>query len=273
MPQENHVFGFILSLIITIFLVVTAFATFVIVPAGYRGVVLNLGAVEDRVLGEGFHIIIPYIESVQTMEVRTQKYEIDCSSATKDLLDVNTKIAVNYKLSENLVNKVYQTMGMDYRERVIAPAVQEVVKATTANFNAEELIAMRPTVKQQIENTLKERLSSRDIIVEIISLTDFKFPEQFNDAITSKQTAVQLKLKAVNDLERIKVEAQQAIEKAKGEAESTRVVNEELMKSPLYLQFLAVNRWDGKLPLVVSPNSVPFLLSDALGVNNITGGE
>ena len=239
------------TLVILVVAVWFVFSSFVIVPAGHRAVVLKLGAVEDRVLGEGFNTITPFIQDAIIMDVRTLKYEVKASAATKDLLDVGTTIAVNYHLTENSVNDVYQTVGVDFEDKLIAPAVQEVVKAITANFEAGNLITERPLVKQQIDEALHERLAPRGIYVETISLTDFTFPEKFNAAIVDKQTAVQLKLKAENDLQRIEVEARQAVAKAEGEAEAIRVINEQLQRSPQYNQYVAVAKWNGIMPLVV----------------------
>jgi regulator of protease activity HflC (stomatin/prohibitin superfamily) len=228
------------------------FSIVVIVPAGNRGVLMTWGAVQDPVLNEGIHFIMPVAQSVQIMEVRTQKYEVPASAATMDLLDVQTTIAVNFHLDPKVTNKIYQEIGMDYEGRLIAPAVQEVTKANTATFNAQELITSRPIVKQKIDDALRIRLQERGIIVETISITDFKFPAQFNDAITSKQTAIQLKQKAENDLERIKVEAQQAVAQATGQSQSIEIINEQLKKSPQYIQYLATTKWDGKLPYATS---------------------
>lgn len=245
--------------IVLIVLIWLLFSTFVTVPAGSRGVVVELGAVKDRILGEGFHTVTPFVQSIQLMNVRTQKYEVDSSAATKDLLDVNAKIAVNYHLDDKAVNKIFQTLGLQFESNVIAPAVQEVIKSITAKFDAEELITKRAVVSQQIEQTLKERLFERGIVVEGISIVNFEFPKQFNEAITSKQTAVQLKLKAQNDLERIKVEAEQQVATAKGEAEAIRVINEELQKSPQYVNLLAVQKWDGVMPLATGGGVLPFI--------------
>lgn len=234
------------------------FSTVIIVSAGQRGVVLKFGAVEDKVLTEGLHFVVPIMNSVQILDVRTQKYEVNASASTKDLLDVATTVAINYHLNPSSVNQIYQTIGLDFENRLIAPAVQEVVKSTTAEYNAEELITERPLVKQNIEDKLRERLASRDIIIETISITNFQFPEKFNQAIIDKQTAVQLKQKAENDLERIKVEAQQVVAKAQGEAEAVKIINEQLLKSPLYLQYLAIQKWNGIMPLATG-GTLPFI--------------
>lgn len=240
---------------------VLVFGTIVTIPAGHRGVVLKFGAVEDKIFGEGIHLKMPIAEEVKTIDIRTQKYEAIASAATKDLLDVTTKVVVNYHLQDNVVNKLYQEVGVDYETRLIYPAVQEEVKATTARFDATNLITERPMVKEKIEVNLKERLMSRGIFVETISIIDLSFPVQFNDAITAKQTAVQRAIEAQNKLEQVKFEAQQVAATAKGKAEATvteakgqadaiELINKQLDRSPQYISYLATTKWDGQLPLV-----------------------
>ena len=85
----------------------------VIVQAGHRGVVLYLGAVENRVLGEGVHFVIPFAEQVIPLEVRTLKYQAEASAASNDLQQVQTVIALKYHLNPAYVNKVYQQLDPD----------------------------------------------------------------------------------------------------------------------------------------------------------------
>lgn len=105
---------------------------------------------------------------------------------------------------------------------------------------------------------MNDRLKSYYIITESVSIVNFKFSEQFDKAIEEKVTAEQDSLKAQKLLEKIKFEAQQKIETAKGDAEAIRIVNEQLKTSPYYLQFLALQKWDGKLPIATG-GAMPFL--------------
>ena len=119
----------------------------VIVEAGHRGVVLYLGAVENRVLGEGLHFIVPFAEQVIQMEVRTQKFQAEASAASNDLQEVQTVIALNYRIDPQEANRIYQLLGVNYADRVISPTIQESVKASVAKFNTEELITKRQTAR------------------------------------------------------------------------------------------------------------------------------
>ena len=230
---------------------------FVIIDAGHRGVVLNFGQVQPDILGEGIHIRTPIQQNIISMDVRTQKYQVDAEAATQDLLDVTTTIAINYHLEPEKVNAIYQTIGADFEQTVIAPAVEETVKQVTARFIAEHLITNRTEVKLEIETSLHDRLITRGINVETISIINFAFPSLFNDAITAKQTALQLKEKAENDLLRIQVEAQQKVAAAQGDAQAIEIVQLQLAKNPTYIQYLATTKWNGVLPIATS--GVPFI--------------
>jgi regulator of protease activity HflC (stomatin/prohibitin superfamily) len=249
--------GFILLM----FIIITLASTIAIIPAGYRGVVLRFGAVEDRILNEGLYFITPFVESYRPMEVRTQKYEVACESASLDLLDVRTTVAVNYHIDPANVNTIYQKLSENYQERVIAPQVQEVVKSVTAKYDAQGLIQKRENVKQNIDTLLTERMLNRSIIVETISITNFEFPPDFNNAITSKQTQVQKALEAENKVKEIQAVAQQAIAQAEGQAKSIEIINAQLRNSPDYIKWLAIQKWNGVLPQFFSgnANAVPFV--------------
>ena len=133
-----------------IVIIIILFEAVVIVEAGHRGVVLYLGAVENRVLGEGVHFVIPFAEQVVQSEVRTQKFQAEASAASNDLQEVQTVIALNYRIDPQEANKIYQQLGVNYADRVISPTIQESVKASVAKFNAEELITKRETAKAVI---------------------------------------------------------------------------------------------------------------------------
>ena len=182
----------IAALVTFIVIILVISESVVIVQAGHRGVVLYLGAVENRVLGEGVHFVIPFAEQVIPLEVRTLKYQAEATAASNDLQQVQTVIALNYHLNPADVNKVYQQLGPDYADRVIAPTIQESVKASVAKYNAEELITKRAIVKDVIANTIRNSLSAKDIVVETIFITDFKFSDAFSNQVEDKVVALKV---------------------------------------------------------------------------------
>jgi len=273
-PQVNigaakAIVGIVIALIVV---GVIASAAVQIVDAGHRGVLLHWNAVDVAFppLDEGLHFVVPFQDSVVNMEVRTLKFVKSTSSASKDLQTVSTEVTVNYHPSPESINVLYKEVGLDYENRVIQPAIEEVVKQVTANYNAEELITKRPLVKSDIEVEIAKRLNNFNIITDIVSITDFQFSTLFAQAIESKVEAEQKAFKAVNDLQRIQVEAQQRqaqaqgialgnIAEANGEAEAIRIINSALSQNPFYLEWLKTQAWDGKLPLVVGEGGTPFI--------------
>jgi len=261
--------------------VVVATTSVVRVPSGYRGVLLTWGKVEDRILQEGLNFKIPFSQTVVLMNVQIQKTESVESTATKDLQEVSTTVAVNYRLDPLYVNEIYKELRQDYVNRVIKPNIEESLKATTAMFRAEELITKRSVVKQTFDSILEERLSKFHIQVVAVSLTDFQFSESFSAAIEAKVTAEQQALVAKNELERIRYEAQQqiiqaeaeknaTIRRAEGEAVSKIIAANatartiEIITAQLtdeYLEYLLVEKWDGRLPLVITRDENGILIS------------
>src|SRR5919204_1705550 len=258
----------ILAGIVTfILLIIFISGSVVIVQAGHRGVVLYLGAIENRVLGEGLHFIIPFAEQVIQLEVRTLKYQAEASAASNDLQEVQTVIALNYHIDPNDANAIYQQLGADYADRIIAPTIQESVKASVAKFNAEELITKRETAKGVIADAIRNTLSHRDIVVETVFITDFKFSQAFADQIEQKVVAFQKYLTEQNNLRAIQVIANQTvvkaeaqaranIAKANGESQAIRIINEQLRQNPQYLQWQSINRWNGQMPYSLGGSSI-----------------
>jgi prohibitin 2 len=244
------------------------FHPWVQVGAGQRGVVLNFGAVQESVLDEGLHFLVPVMQKVAIVNVQIQKATTETVAASADLQDVTSTLALNYHVLADKANVVYQSIGIQFKERIIDPAILEVVKAVTARYTAEELITKRPLVSEEMRRELMERLKGNNITVDAFSIVAFSFSRVFTEAIESKQTAEQLALKAKRDLDRIKVEAQQKITTAQAEAEALRLQRANISKDLIELRKIeanlkAIEKWNGILPQVTGNGAVPLI-----GLNN-----
>lgn len=267
-PSTNKIK--IAAAVITIIVIIVILAeSIVIVEAGHRGVVLYLGAVENRVLGEGVHFIAPFIEQVVQMEVRTQKFQAEASAASNDLQEVQTVIALNYRIDPTEANKIYQILGVNYADRVISPTIQESVKASVAKFNAEELITKRETAKSVIANAIRSTLAANDIQTQNVFITDFKFSDAFASQIEQKVVAFQKYLTELNNLRSVSVVANQSVAQAEGQARATaaraggesqaiKIITSQLRESPEYLQWQAISKWNGQMPYALGSSGFPF---------------
>jgi prohibitin 2 len=237
--------------------VMVSMFSFFIVPAGSVGVVTRFGAV-NRVAYPGIGMKIPLVEWVVRMDVRTQKDEVDSSAASKDLQVVTSTIAVNYHLDGQYAVNVYQNIGRRYQDIVIAPAIQNVFKATTAKFTAEQLITNREAVRIQAEEELSKQLMPYHVIVENFNIVNFDFSPEFNAAIEAKQVAQQQVETSKQRLAQAQVDAQTALAQAKGQADAQAMLNLSGALTEAYLRYLALTKWNGILPTVVG-GAIPFI--------------
>ena len=282
----------ITTVVVGVFLVIVILASwpFVIIGAGERGVVLRWGAVQDKIFDEGFHVKTPFADRVLKVDVKIQKSETRASAASKDMQIVTTVLAINYHQDPSRVNWIHQNIGKEFKDRIINPAVDEGLKASTAQFTAEELITQRPAVKALVDKFLKERLSKYGLIVDEISLTDFDFSAEYSKAIEAKQVAEQNAKKAEWELAQKKVESQRRVAEAKADAEAKIAIataeaeairvkaiaearaieirGEALRKNPELVKLEAVQRWDGVLPKFTGGGAIPFI-----DIANVTGKE
>ena len=261
---------YILGICVLLFFgAIIGFSTIYTIDAGERAVLLTFGEVSNDNIGAGLHFKFPFVQSIVVYDARTQKYASDSEGASKDLQVVKITLATNYHIDALKVGDIYKTLGTDFDDVFIAPNEQEVVKAVTSTYSAEELITKRAEVALAMESALKERLAPRNIVVESISIVNFDFSDSFNQAIEMKVTAQQKKLQAENDLARIKVEAEQTvataqgardakIANAEGDATAIKLVQDQLSASPQYVEYLRVTKWDGRLPTVTG-GTTPLL--------------
>ena len=235
------------------------------VGAGQRGVLLRFGAVTGTIKDEGLYFKIPFAEQVALMSTQIQKYTAPVGSSSKDLQVVTTEVTLNYKLDAGSVGETYRNMRQDYESRVVQPYIQEAVKSTTANFDAEQLITLRPKVKDELQALMTERLAPLGIVVVQLSITDFQFSSTFQDSIEAKVKAVQQALEAENALKRVEFEAKQAVTRAQAEArglelQKAQITAELLDLRRIEVQGRAVDKWNGVMPTVVtSGGPVPML--------------
>jgi regulator of protease activity HflC (stomatin/prohibitin superfamily) len=248
--------GIALSLLVGM----TLLKSLVTVNPGERGIVINLGKVQDGILDEGTHLVIPFFTDVKKLNVRIQKTDIEASAGTKDLQSISTKLSLNWYIDPTKVNKVYQQIGNeeDVVTRIITPALNEVLKAATPKKTAEEILIQRAELKEEIDRDIKKRLAVYGIQVTEVALVNVGFSPEFAKAIEAKQIAEQQAKQAEYEALKAAKQAQAEINRAKGQAEAQRLMRQTL--TPELLQKQAIEKWNGQFPTVMGGNgTVPFI--------------
>ena len=266
-------------LIVLVIILIIGWGTFVIVPAGHRGVILLWGSVEKRIMGEGLNFKVPIAERVIKVDVKVQPHpfkEIDASS--KEYQMVKMTGMMNFHIDPAYVNDLYQKVGLDFADKVIDPAFNDFVKEVVPTYPIGEILPKREEIRKRAMTKLGDNLSRYHIIVDDIYFANIRFSPEYEGAIEAKQVAQQQVETQKQVLAQREIEAQQKVATAKGEAESILVVaqgqakaNDALSRSisPILVQYKGIEKWNGILPQV-SGGAVPFI--DLSKMGGLSGG-
>ena len=263
----HKIVKYVLLAIIVIFLIITFFNSFKTIQTGFVGVKTRFGQVQDTMLNEGLNLKIPFIEKIVLMDCRTQKTEYTMEASSKDLQKIsNYKIAINYNITKDTANQLYKSVGVDYKNIIVEPAIQSVMKDSVANFTAEELISKRSEVAQFALDILTEKFVISGITLTGLDILDLSFSEEFDTAVEQKQIVEQETQKAQYELEKARVENQKKIENAQADAEVMAAQNSQITDNYLRLkeienQKAMIEKWNGQLPTTMTGSDVSSIFN------------
>ena len=263
----HKIVKYVLLAIIVIFLIITFFNSFKTIPTGFVGVKTRFGQVQDTMLNEGLNLKIPFIEKIVLMDCRTQKTEYTMEASSKDLQKIsNYKIAINYNITKDTANQLYKSVGVDYKNIIVEPAIQSVMKDSVANFTAEELITKRNEVSEFALNKLSPKLQENGITLTSLNILDLAFSNEFDTAVEQKQIVEQETQKAQYELEKARVENQKKIENAQADAEVMAAQNAQITDNYLKLkeienQKAMIEKWNGQLPTTMTGSDVSSIFN------------
>lgn len=248
--------------------VMIGFSCVVSVPAGHTGVVTTFGSVEDYTYEAGLHVKAPW-QKVVKMDNRVQKNTLSMACFSSDIQEVTLSYTINYQIKKSDAQTIYRTIGESYYDTVIEPCISESVKIVTAKYSAENLIADRSKMADEIEDALKEKLAGYNIELVSTSIENMDFTDAFEAAVEEKQVAEQNKLKAATQAEQSVIEAEAAAKirtieadayayevktKAEAEAEANQKIAQSLTQE--LIDYTYASKWNGEMPLVTGGSSI-----------------
>lgn len=251
--------------IAVILAVIVATECLVIVEAGHTGVVVTLGRVNDNVMQEGLHVKAPFVQQVVKINNRIVKLEVDTEAFSKDLQTVSTTLAINYRVDTEMSYSIYKNIGASYEDVLVVPAVNEVLKAITAKYTAEESVTNRSLISDGLIEGLNAKLNADGLYITDVNIINFDFSEAFITAIEEKQVAQQQLLKAETEkqtaITNAEAEAEAVRIKAEAQAEANKILNSSLTQE--VIDYFKIEKWNGELPMVTG-DADPFISLDAL---------
>ena len=262
----------IIPVIAVLAVLIVAINSFVVVEAGHTGVVVTLGAVNEGVLQEGMHLKAPFVQDVVKIDNRIQKLEVKTEAFSKDLQSVDTVLAINYRVDTSKSYSIYKNIGADYENVLVVPAVNEVLKAITATYTAEESVTNRALISEGLIVGLNEKLNDIGLYVTDVNIIDFDFSDAFINAIEEKQVAQQQLLKAETEKQTKITNAQADAEAVKIKANAEAEANETISKSLTnqVIENKKIEKWNGELPRVQGGSGT---IVDIGSVDNSSKGE
>lgn len=244
--------------VIALIAIVILANSFCIVEAGHTGVVVTFGEVNESVLQEGIHPKIPFVQQIVKIDNRITKLEVDTEAFSKDLQTVTTTLAINYRVDTSKSYSIYKNIGPDYETVLVTPAVNEVLKAITAQYTAEESVTNRALISDGLVAGINDKLNEIGLYVTDVNIVNFDFSEAYITAIEEKQVAQQQLLKAETEKQTAITNAQAEAEamriKAEAEAEANKVLAQSV--TPELVEYNKIEKWDGKLPTVSGGSAI-----------------
>jgi len=246
------------SVVITLLLFLTL-RPFEVVDTGHRGIEITLGKVGDISLTEGLYFFNPLTTSIKEINVQTIKWDNKTQAYTKDIQQAAIAYTLNFNLEPEAANSVYKTVGEGWQNSLVPQIVEGTLKGVIGQWDAVDLIANRSKANSTIETAISEVLKEKHILVTKFEITNIDYNDEFEKAVEAKVTAIQRAAEAQNKTVQITEEAKQRVIAAKAEAESMKIRSEALSQNQNLVQYEAVQKWDGKMPVYMMGSSVPFI--------------
>ena len=241
----------IIAIVAVLLVVITLLFSVTTIKAGHTGVVTTFGKVSSNVLQEGIHFVAPW-QKVVKIDNRINKLEVETEAFSKDLQSVKTVLAINYRVDSSKSYSIYKNVGKEYETVLVTPAVNEVLKAITAVYTAEESVTNRALISDGLIKGLNEKLNNIGLFVEDVNIIDFDFSDTYINAIEEKQVAQQKLLKAKTEKETAVINAQAKASakliQAEADAKANKLLSDSLTNK--ILENKKIDKWNGELPRV-----------------------
>ena len=254
----------IISIVVSVIVLIIGIGCFTIVEPGHTGVVVTLGKVNENVLQEGLHFKIPFVQQVIMIDNRITKLEVSTEAFSKDLQTVATTLAINYRVDTSKSYSIYKNIGKDYETVLVTPAVNEVLKATTALYTAEESVTNRTLISEGLVSGLNEKLNDIGLYITDVNIVNYDFSEAYINAIEEKQVAQQQLLKAETEkqtaITNAEAEAESLKIKAEAEAAANAIISASITEA--LVDYNKIEKWDGSLPTVTGGSTIVDLTDE-----------
>lgn len=265
--ENDDMLDVFLSVICTAILwiigLIFVFGSWFTVAEGERAILTTFGKASNNIYEAGLHVKWPIIQDIKRFDVKTIRDDYKTETYTKDIQTARITVSYSYNLISNDIVETYKTYGNQWQERILYPNLEQAVKAEVGTWNADQMIANRDKVASNILASLQARMIEHNYPVSITNfqMINIDYSDQFESAIEKKVVAEQAALEEANHTKQIEQKAKQQVIAAEAEARSMKIRATALANNPKLVNYEFVQKWDGKLPQIMTGDSMPILMN------------
>ena len=213
----------VIVLVIALFVLTSAWLAAFNTQAGTVDIVLRWGA-PVRVTEPGLHFKIPYVETRHTVELRERAYGKTYESASRDPMELNVSVALNWAINKEHVVQLYNQFGdlNQFEQRIIAPRLPDAVKAVVSRFAVNELLTKRNELRDQARAAALAVIPQNIMTITGFAITNVEFPKAYTQQIAAVQVAREAANAQEQELRKQNFKAQEIFNSAKAQADATK---------------------------------------------------
>lgn len=258
------------AVIVLIAALVTVWLGIYTVDEGERGIVKRWGQVVD-VTSPGVHVKIPYIETVEDIEVRERSFSMNLEAASKDPMELPISVTVNWLVKVDKIKELYSQYGSldQFEKRIIQPRLPDAVKGVTSTYTVNDLLRKRVEYRDQSFKAFIESMPD-DVQITAFAVTNIGFPQKYTEAMRDKQVARENAETEAYKLQQQNLQAQQVTQTADAQANANKLLadaeaykikqqgiaqaeaiaamGKSLTDNPRVIDYEKIKRWGGSFP-------------------------
>lgn len=255
-----------------------AVSSFFTVEEGHVGIVKRFSEAKQQV-NPGLHFKVPFVDTVEEIEVRTRKNIEKMQSSTGEQMPVTVEASVNWTVNKEAAIDLFRKYGglTQFEQRILDPRFRSATKSVIPKYTAEQLIQDRAVAIAGIETELIKEMEAFPVKVDNIQIENIILPRKYLESIETKQTEKNLadaekfrlerqKLEALREVNTADAQAQGILKVAEAEAKATEIKGlaeakaieakgKALKDNPLIIELTQAQNWDGVLPATVMGNN------------------
>ena len=159
---------------------------------GEVGFLVRKGKIMPGILIQGRHHYNIFNSQITKFSTRINEFSTVMAPPTKEGLEVKVDLTVLYHIKAQAAPEIYTNVGIDYGKKIVVNNFMAIVREYTMKYTAIELLNERETIEKNIEDKLRDAISSYGIVLDDVLIKDIDMPAEVLHAIENKAKVEQI---------------------------------------------------------------------------------